>query len=363
MRTHLCVRDCVNSALLQFSSLKSTTGWIEPITHPLINKDGNKMAIIESQPQEGGDSFKHLTLVSTTGTDSYEVLTQGKFVVTKLLKWDHANDLIFYLANTEQNPEYQHLYVIRAAVGAKTACLSCDNVDVTGYTYFSAAISAQKNIVALSAEGPGIPMTTLHEVKWLAGDTTSSLSMGRWESNAELDGRVQNIELPTVQKDTIDLGNGFSSKVKMLLPPGIDRSGDKKYAVLVEVYGGPDTNAVSDAWAVDYGTFMASQEDLIYVRIDGRGSGLRGDALMHQVYRKFGTAEIEDQTTTAKLLAEKYPFIDATRMAIWGWSYGGYAAGMALAKDTNSVWKCAASVAPVTDWTYYGELMISDHCG
>lgn len=48
------------------------------------------------------------------------------------------------------------------------------------------------------------------------------------------------------------------------------------------------------------------------------------------------------------------PYIDKTKTAIWGWSYGGYAAGLALAKDTEGVFKCGISVAPVTDWTLYG---------
>lgn len=55
-------------------------------------------------------------------------------------------------------------------------------------------------------------------------------------------------------------------------------------------------------------------------------------------------------------LTELFPFIDEKNVAIWGWSYGGYVAGMALAKDDKKVLKCAASVAPVTDWIYYGKL-------
>lgn len=56
-------------------------------------------------------------------------------------------------------------------------------------------------------------------------------------------------------------------------------------------------------------------------------------------------------------LAEHYEFIDNNNIGIWGWSYGGFAAGMALAMDHSDVLKCAASVAPVTDWTYYGKII------
>lgn len=54
-------------------------------------------------------------------------------------------------------------------------------------------------------------------------------------------------------------------------------------------------------------------------------------------------------------LTHLLPYIDEHNVAIWGWSYGGFAAGMALAQDDSQVFKCAASVAPVTDWTYYGK--------
>lgn len=56
-------------------------------------------------------------------------------------------------------------------------------------------------------------------------------------------------------------------------------------------------------------------------------------------------------------LAIRLPYIDSTKIAIWGWSYGGYSSAMALAQDDAGVFKCAASVAPVTDWTYYGMLL------
>lgn len=60
---------------------------------------------------------------------------------------------------------------------------------------------------------------------------------------------------------------------------------------------------------------------------------------------------------TNRNLAIRLPYIDSKRIAIWGWSYGGYAAAMALANDDAGVFKCAASVAPVTDWTYYGNVL------
>lgn len=88
--------------------------------------------------------------------------------------------------------------------------------------------------------------------------------------------------------------------------------------------------------------------------IDGRGSGFQGDRFMFEVYRRLGTVEIDDQLHVIRYLTQFYPFIDRKRVAIWGWSYGGYASAMAIAKDDLNTIKCAVSVAPVTNWLYYG---------
>merc|ERR1712137_499710 len=66
-----------------------------------------------------------------------------------------------------------------------------------------------------------------------------------------------------------------------------------------------------------------------------------------------GTVEIEDQIQVTKFMVENFPFIDGEKTAIWGWSYGGYAAALTLARDSENVFKCGMSVAPVTSWLYY----------
>lgn len=107
-------------------------------------------------------------------------------------------------------------------------------------------------------------------------------------------------------------------------------------------------------WGVDWGSYLSSNRSVIYAKIDGRGSGLRGNRLLHSIYKKLGTVEINDQVTVTRELQKRFPYIDENHTGIWGWSYGGYAAAMSLAIDTQNVFHCAASVAPVTDWTYYG---------
>ncbi|XP_063983383.1 venom dipeptidyl peptidase 4 isoform X10 [Diachasmimorpha longicaudata] len=122
------------------------------------------------------------------------------------------------------------------------------------------------------------------------------------------------------------------------------------------VYGGPDTYQVTEKFHIDWGTYLVTNKNIIYAAIDGRGSGLKGNAMLFAGYRNLGTVEIYDQINVTRHLQESFPFIDKTRSGIWGWSYGGYAAGMSLAMDRDAVFKCGMSVAPVTDWALYDSI-------
>lgn len=169
-------------------------------------------------------------------------------------------------------------------------------------------------------------------------------------------------------------------------------SSGQQYPMVVDVYGGPGSQKVDYRFHIGFGHYLASSRRTIYAMIDGRGSGYQGTKRLYELYHKFGTVEIQDQTETVAWLARTYTFIDAGRVAIWGWSYGGYAAAMALAQSNartlqdfhvklhhlrstnqsrsllesgnglqsvsslltmNGVFECAASVAPVTNWIYY----------
>lgn len=85
--------------------------------------------------------------------------------------------------------------------------------------------------------------------------------------------------------------------------------------------------------------------------------------MMFSVNNRLGTYEMEDQIAVTKWLINKYKFIDSSRVSIWGWSYGGYATAMTLAKDTEKVFKCGVSVAPVTSWIFYDTIYTERYMG
>ncbi len=95
---------------------------------------------------------------------------------------------------------------------------------------------------------------------------------------------------------------------------------------------------------------MLAQDGIIVACVDGRGTGLKGRDFKKMTQKELGKYEVEDQIAAAKKLGE-LPYIDAERIGIWGWSYGGFMSALCLSK--SNVFKIGIAVAPVTNWRYY----------
>ncbi|HEX6939341.1 MAG TPA: S9 family peptidase [Longimicrobiales bacterium] len=137
----------------------------------------------------------------------------------------------------------------------------------------------------------------------------------------------------------------------MIKPPAFDAS--RRYPVLMYVYGGPGSQTVIDAWGGSrYLWHQAlAQRGFIVVSIDNRGTGARGSAFKKVTYLNLGEIESNDQIAAARYLAS-LPYVDASRIGIWGWSYGGYMTALTMARG-GDVFRAGISVAPVTDWRLY----------
>uniref|UniRef100_A0A8D0AI84 Dipeptidyl-peptidase 4 n=1 Tax=Sander lucioperca TaxID=283035 RepID=A0A8D0AI84_SANLU len=171
------------------------------------------------------------------------------------------------------------------------------------------------------------------------------------EDNKEFSSLIADIQMPTMRRSSIKL-EGYNLWYQMFLPPGFDES--KKYPLLIDVYAGPCSQKADFIYRVSWSTYLASTEKIIIASFDGRGSGYQGDKLMHAIYKGLGTYEVEDQITAAREFI-KMGFIDKDRVAIWGWSYGGYVTSMALGSGSG-VFKCGMAVAPVSKWEYYDSI-------
>ncbi|HLI34189.1 MAG TPA: S9 family peptidase, partial [Terriglobia bacterium] len=147
--------------------------------------------------------------------------------------------------------------------------------------------------------------------------------------------------------------DGTTLYARLLRPPNFDPY--KKYPVIVYVYGGPHFQIVRNEWGTTslLDQLLAEHGFLIW-SLDNRGSWGRGHAFETVVFKRLGERELQDQLTGVKYL-KSLPYIDGSRIGIWGWSYGGY---MTLYSLTHApqVFKCGIAGAPVTDWRFYDSI-------
>ena len=127
---------------------------------------------------------------------------------------------------------------------------------------------------------------------------------------------------------------------------------EKKYPVIVDVYGGPTIQLVRNAWGTDdWLDTRLAQEGYVVWKLDNRGSFGRGHAWEKTIFKNMGTKELADQLAGVEYL-KKLPFVDAERFGVHGWSYGGYMT-LYILTHAPDAFKCGAAGAPVTDWKFY----------
>ena len=154
--------------------------------------------------------------------------------------------------------------------------------------------------------------------------------------------QVPRREFVTFENDGYTL-NGFIIK-----PVDFDPS--KKYPVIMSQYSGPGSQQVRNNWKLDWEEYFATQGYIIAC-FDGRGTGARGKAFESLIYQNLGHYETIDQVAAARYMASQ-PWVDADRIGIWGWSFGGYEVLMAMSHP-DSHYAAGVSIAPVTSWRFY----------
>lgn len=166
-------------------------------------------------------------------------------------------------------------------------------------------------------------------------------------------------ELSPIEFLTVAADDGTKLEARIIKPPDFDAS--KKYPVLISVYGGPQAQEVRDAWGSPLWSEMMAEKGYIIFSLDNRGSYNRGHAFETPIFHHFGKIELEDQLSGVKYL-KSLPYVDGSRIGIWGWSYGGYMTLYALA-NAPDVFKAGISVAPVSDWRLYDTVYTERYMG
>ncbi|MDR2913723.1 MAG: S9 family peptidase [Tannerella sp.] len=278
------------------------------------------------------DGYAHIYQYSPTGVMQRQVTT-GNWDVTQLIGKDEATGTVYY-ESAEESPVRRSVYSVDAK-GKKTRLSTMQGTNSAvfsaNYAYYVNRFSNVKEPMRIS----------VHETK-----TARELRV--LQDNAALKAKLSEYAVSTKEFTTITTSTGEEFNAWIVKPANFSES--KKYPVVMYQYSGPNSQSVLDRFGMDWEQYMAAN-GYIYVCVDGRGTGARGEAFRKCTYLRMGHLESRDQVAAAVALG-KLPYVDKDRIAIWGWSFGGYNTLMAMSVG-NGVFKAGIAVAPPTDWRYY----------
>ena len=290
------------------------------------------------------DNYDHLAYFSPLDNPEPTMLTSGPWeVVNAPSAVDLKNNLVYFVA-TKEAPIQRHVYSVKLD-GTDLKPLS----DTTIEGYHSVSFSTGAGYALLSYQGPNIPWQRV-----ISTPSNPEHFEHHTEDNKELAKFVSAHEMPIKIYQTVTI-DGFELQVVERRPPHFDES--KRYPVLFHLYGGPGSQTVDKKFTVDFQAYVASNLGYIVVTVDGRGTGFIGRKARCIIRGHIGYYEARDQIETAKIWAAK-KYVDAERIAIWGWSYGGFMALKTLEQDAGRTFRYGMAVAPVTDWRFYGTPLV-----
>ncbi|HAM99955.1 MAG TPA: S9 family peptidase [Marinilabiliales bacterium] len=281
------------------------------------------------------DGYAHLYLYTSDGMMQSQI-TKGTWDVTDYLGFDAKNNLVYY-QSAETSPIWRDIFVVKT--------------DGTGKKKLNKLNGSNKVVFSRSFA---------YFINYYSNDTTPTLvtlndAKGKeiriLEENSKLKQELQNYQLSKKEFFSFTTSDGVQLNGWMMKPLGFDTT--KKYPVLMTQYSGPNSQEVLDRFYIDWDQVLAA-EGFVVVCTDGRGTGARGEEFRKMTYMQMGKYETIDQIETARYLGT-LSFVDASRIGIWGWSYGGFMALNCITQGAG-YFKTAVAVAPVTNWRYYDNI-------
>jgi dipeptidyl-peptidase 4 len=283
------------------------------------------------------DGWNHLYLVNRDGSVARQ-LTRGSWDVVSVYGVDSGG--LVWFTSTEEGPEERQLY----------------SVSLSGGEPRQVTREAGTHAITLS------PATPYYLDSYSRAGVPPVISLHRKDGtlvrtlvdNARARASLQALGVNLPEFTTIPAADGTPLAAWIIRPPAFDPN--RKYPVLMYVYGGPGSQTVLDSWGGSRYLWhqLLAQRGYVVVSVDNRGTGGRGSAFRKSVYLTLGEREAADQVAAAQWLARQ-PYVDATRLGIWGWSYGGYMAALTM-MTPGSPFKAGIAVAPVADWGLYDSI-------
>lgn len=280
--------------------------------------------------------YNHLYYHDMTKNET-KPITSGNWEVVSMAGVDESKQSLIYVS-AERSPMERQVYKI-GINGKNKTCLTPE----TGWHDVSFSNNFSYYLDKHSAVNQP-PTYTLY------GPNTKRLL----KDNAGLRKTMREYTLATQELIQIPNAEGTILNAWMIKPANFVST--KKYPVLMFQYSGPGSQQVTNQFSGrDFWWYqMLAEKGYIIVCADGTGTGFRGEAFKKKTYLQLGKYESDDQIAVANYLG-KQSYVDASRIGIWGWSFGGYMSSICLLKGAD-VFKMAIAVAPVTNWRYYDNI-------
>ena len=333
-----------------------------------MNRDQNKMDVLKGNPKSTvchpfySEQSKQY-YVDFALFDQWKWLSDGRVIVLSE-KGGYNQAYLYSSQGIEQKLLTPQQQDITALYGydekLQTLYYQAANTPMTRHAY---ALNLKKNTTTCLTQGEGTHSLTFSRDLTRYIDCYQSINLPQRYTLHTIGGASELIldndsvlqawnasELPNKEFFTITTERGDILNAWRILPKDFDAT--KRYPVVMMQYSGPASQRVTDTWRKRFGHYLAAQGYLV-VCADGRGTNARGRAWRNATYMELGVKEAEDQISVARYL-KTLPYVDASRLALCGWSYGGYQTLMCLSKQGGeTIWQCGIAIAPVTSWRLY----------
>ena len=280
------------------------------------------------------DGWMHLYLYDLSG-NLINQITRGDWDVNALIAINQGSGTVYY-SSFEQSSLERHVYSVGLNGRNKKKLTDKQGTN-------SLVFSSDFSYYILTHSSSNSPaQVSLHDVK---GRLVRLL-----EDNSRLRSNMKTYGFAGVEFLTVPGADGTPLNAFMIKPKDFDEG--KQYPLFMYVYGGPESQTVRDGWMrnLPWMQFLV-QNGYVVVCVDNRGTNGRGEAFRKSTYMQLGKLETEDQIAAAEWFGSQ-PWIDAGRIGIYGWSYGGYMSLLCMTRGAH-VFKVGIAGAPVTSWRFY----------
>lgn len=297
------------------------------------------------------DGWRHVYTIARDGS-GVKLITPGAWDVVSIQSVDETGGWLYYTASPDNAAQR---YLFRTRLDGSGAAERITPAEHSGWNNYNISPNARFAVRNYSAFG--VP------AKFEVVDLTTKATIRTMEDNSALRTKLDGIKRGTHEFFRIDIGDGVTLDGWMIKPPDFDAS--KKYPVLFYAYGEPAAQTVTDNWGGSQYLWytMLAQKGYIVASVDNRGTPApRGRAWRKSIYRKNGVINSSDQAAAVRAIEAKMPFVDPSRIAIWGWSGGGSSTLNAMFRYPD-LYQVGMAVAPEADIRYYDTIYTERYMG